>query len=51
VTRRFLGRLLLVFAMFYLFTHPVSAAALVNHAIGALTSATDSLAGFVTGLD
>ncbi|WP_248965418.1 hypothetical protein [Sphaerisporangium perillae] len=49
--RRLLGRCLLVFALFYLLTHPASAAELVNHAVHALGGAADNIAGFVTGLN
>ncbi|WP_160330453.1 hypothetical protein [Sphaerimonospora mesophila] len=49
--RKLITRSLLLFALFYLFTRPASAAEIVNHTMHALHGAADGLAGFLTRLN
>ncbi|MBE3014308.1 hypothetical protein IL992_34800 [Microbispora sp. NEAU-D428] len=49
--RKLTARALLLFALFYLFTRPVSAADLVNASVRVLHVAADNVAGFLTHLN
>ncbi|MCT9929564.1 hypothetical protein N5079_04945 [Planotetraspora sp. A-T 1434] len=49
--RKLVVRAVVLFALFYLFTHPASAAGLVNQAVRAAHAAADDLAGFLSILN
>ncbi|WP_327047118.1 hypothetical protein OG320_04300 [Microbispora sp. NBC_01189] len=49
--RKLLVRCLLLFAVFYLVTNPLSAAEVVKHAVHVLNAAADNLTGFLTRLN
>ncbi|GII40924.1 hypothetical protein [Planotetraspora phitsanulokensis] len=49
--RKLFARALLIFAVFYLFTRPVSAADLVNRSVIVLHIAADNVAGFISRLN
>jgi len=49
--RKFIARAVLLFALFYLFTRPASAAEVVNRTVSVLHVAADNVAGFLTHLN